>query len=76
MANTSASASRGNELLFAAVEMLFKVPPLFKMAVKQVSAHFCGAHECNMWPASQSDLATIGSAAWLPLTRNSQEVEC
>lgn len=34
--NTSASAKRGNEVLFAAVEVLFKIPPLFNMAVKQV----------------------------------------
>lgn len=33
---TGTSARMGNELLFAAVEMLFKVPPLFNMAVKQV----------------------------------------
>ena len=37
-ANTGASARKGNELLFAAVETLFKVPPLFNMAVRQVRA--------------------------------------
>ena len=37
VANTSASAKRGNGVLFAAVEVLFKIPPLFNMAVKQVS---------------------------------------
>lgn len=36
MANSQSSAKKGNEVLFAAVEMLFKVPPLFNMAVKQV----------------------------------------
>ena len=36
VANTSASAKRGNEVLFAAVEVLFEIPPLFNVAVKQV----------------------------------------
>ena len=34
--NTGTSARKGNELLFAAVETLFRIPPLFNMAVKQV----------------------------------------
>ena len=39
-ASTAASGKKGNEVLFAAVEMLFKVPPLFNMAVKQVCSPF------------------------------------
>lgn len=39
-ASTAASGKKGNEFLFAAVEMLFKVPPLFNMAVRQVCSPF------------------------------------
>lgn len=44
-ANTGTSARKGNELLFAAVETLFKVPPLFNMAVKQVRTFFHSRQE-------------------------------